>query len=150
MGDLSDLTGVIPPVQIQELENAPFEATYILPGATGGTGDFGNGDWTEIINTPAGFRGLVRSVTLFQITENFNSVTTEAQLNVGTAGDADAFAYTGNLGDPTATTSLTPALTYGVTKVIEPSTAVQVQGIAPTGGVPTGIASVAVTIQYFK
>ena len=150
MNNLTDITGSVSPVNIQDLEDAPFAVTYILPGVTGGTGDFGNGDWTEIINTPAGFRGLVRAVTLFQITENFNSVTTEAQLNVGTAGDADAFAYTGNLGDPAATTSLTPALTYGVTKVIQPGTAVQVQGIAPTGGTPTGIASVAVTIQYFK
>lgn len=144
MGDLTDLTGQLPPTQVISLDDAPYSVTYVFVAQ-----DFGAGDWTEIIDTPADFRGVIRNVTFYEISEVFNSVTTEAQFNIGTAGDADLYAATGNLGDLGATTSYIPPLTIG-TRVIEAGTEVQVQGIAPTGGTPTGIASVAVTIQYFK
>lgn len=144
MGDLTDLTGQLPPTQVVSLDDAPYSVTYVFAAQ-----DFGAGDWTEIIDTPAGFRGVIRNVTFYEISEVFNSVTTEAQFNIGIASDADLYASTGNLGDLAANSSYLPPLTIG-TRVIEESTEVQVQGIAPTGGTPTGIATVAVTIQYFK
>lgn len=147
MGTLLDLRGTIPPAELNaiKLNEVPFCITYVFPAK-----DFGAGNWTEIVESPAGFRGRVRAVFLYDITETFNSVTTEAILNIGTAADADLYGTTGNLGDLASDTSDAPALADGITLLIAESTSIQVQGIAPTGGVPTGIATVAVTIQYFK
>ena len=111
MANLTDIIDQVSPVNIQDLEDAPFCVTYTFPAK-----DFGNGgtNWTEVIESPPGFRGKVRALTL--------------------AVDA----------------SDSPVLTDGATHIIEPNTTVHVTGVAVTGALPTGIATVAVTIQYFK
>jgi hypothetical protein len=144
MGNISQLSTPISPGEQKDLDDAPFSVTYVLPAK-----DFGAGNWTEVIESPARYRGIVKAITLYDVTEVFSTDTTEASVNVGTAGDADAFASSADLGALAADGSDCPALTDGVTKLIAPSTAIQVQGIAPTGGVPTGIATVAVTVLYF-
>lgn len=145
MADLTDLTGVVPPVQLIELDDAPFSVTYTFPAK-----DFGAGDFTESFETPVGFRGLVRAISLFDVTEVFSTTTTQARINLGVpSGDADAYAYTGGLGALQVAASDSPVVTHGVTRIIPANSEVTFQGIAPTGGTPTGIATVAITVQYF-
>ncbi len=143
--NLTDLIDAIPPVHLQKLEDAPFDVTYIFPAK-----DFGAATWTEIIETPPGFRGKVRAITLYDVTETFNAVTTPANVQVGINGDTDAFAIGASLGLLASAASDSSVLTDGATHIIQPSTTVHVTGIAPTGGTETGIATTAVTIQYFK
>lgn len=146
MGDLTDLTGVIPPVQLVELQDVPFCVTYTFPAK-----DFGAGTFTESFETPPGFRGIIRSVALTDVTEAFTAVTTQAYVNLGVpSGDVDAYAYTAGLGTLAINGSDSPALTLGVTPTIEPNSEVWLQGVAPTGGTPAGIGTVSVTVLYFK
>lgn len=144
MGDLTDLTGAIPPVQLVELDDAPFSVTYVLPLT-----DYGAG-FTEVIETPPGFRGIVRAISLYNVTELFTAVTTPAYCYVGISGDTDAFCTSASLGTLAVDAADSPALTKGATHVIQPNTTVHVTGVAPTGGTPAGIATTAVTIQFFK
>jgi len=147
VGTLLDLRGTIPPAELNavKLNDVPFCITYVFPAK-----DF-DADWTEIIESPAGFRGRVRSIMIYDVTETFNSVTTEASILVGISGDTNAFVTSADLGDLAATASDSPTLTDGVTLIIPIGTTIHVTGVAPTGGSPdTGIATIAVTIQYFK
>jgi len=143
--NLTDLTGPVPPVHANKLENAPFDITYVFP-----TKDFGAGDHLEVIESPPGFRGKVRAITLYDVTETFNAVTTPANVQIGITGDTDAFAIGASLGTLASAASISSVLTDGATHIIQPGTTIHVTGIAPTGGTETGIATVAVTIQYFK
>jgi len=146
MANLTDLIDAIPPVHIQDLEDAPFSVTYTFPAK-----DFGAGsNWTEVIESPPGFRGKVRAISLYDVTEVFNEPTTPAYVYVGISGDTDAFCTSASLGTLAATAADSPALTDGATHIIQPNTTIHVTGVAVTGTSPTGIATVAVTIQYFK
>jgi len=134
------------PTKYLELDSAPYNVTYVLPAK-----DFGAGsNWTEVIESPPGFRGRVRAITLYDVTEIFNEPTTPAYVYVGISGDTDAFCTSASLGALAADASDSPALTAGATDIIPASTTVHVTGVAVTGTSPTGIATVAVTIQYFK
>src|SRR5688572_4318081 len=53
--------------------------------------DFGNGDGAVSFQGPSGLTGRIREVIAYA-TETFNSVTTEAFINIGTVADADAYA----------------------------------------------------------
>ena len=146
MGNLTDLIDSIPPVHVRKLEDAPFSVTYVFPAK-----DFGAGsNWTEVIESPPGFRGVVRAVTMYDVTEIFNEPTTPAYVYVGLSGDIDAFALSASLGALAADASDSPALTDGATHVIQANATIHVTGVAVTGVSPTGIATTAVTIQYFK
>ena len=146
MGNLTDLVEPIPPLILSELESAPFDVTYVFPAK-----DFAAGaNWTEVIESPPGFRGTVRAVTLYDVTEVFNAPTTAAYVYVGITGDTDAFVTSASLGALAANASDSPALTNGATRFIPANTTIHVTGVAVTGTSPTGIATVAVTIQYFK
>jgi len=146
MGNLTDLVEPIPPLILPELENAPFDVTYVFP-----TKDFGaESDWTEVIESPPGFRGQVRAITLYDVTEVFNAPTTASYVYVGLSGDTDAFCTSASLGTLAADASDSPALTHGATRYIQANATIHVTGINATGTTPTGIATVAVTIQYFK
>ena len=149
MADLTDITDVIPPVQLNKLENTPFEITYVLPGVEDGGGDYGAG-FTEVIETPAGFRGVVKAITLYNVIELFTAVTTPAYCYVGISGDTDAFAMSAGLGTLAVDAADCPALTKGATYIIPAGTTVHVTGVAPTGGTPAGIATTGVTIQFFR
>jgi len=143
--NLTHMTGVVTPGQLRDLEDAPFDVTYIFPAK-----DFGAADFVEDIQTPPGFRGKVRAISLYDVTETFNAVTTPARVDIGSGGDDNAYAISASLGLLASGAALTPALTNGVTHIIPANSQVEVAGVAPTGGVETGIATVAVTIQYFK
>jgi hypothetical protein len=144
MSNLTGLRQTIPPQHLKELEDAPFNVTYVLP-----TTDYGAG-FTEVIESPPGFRGVVRAVSLYNVTELFTAVTTPAYCYVGINGDTDAFVTSAGLGTLAVDAADSPALTDGATHIIQPNTTIHVTGVAPTGGTPAGIATTAVTIQYFK
>lgn len=134
------------PTAYLEIDDAPFDVTYTFPAK-----DFGAGaNWTEVIETPAGFRGKVRAITLYDVTEIFNEPTTPAYVYVGISGDTDAYCTSASLGALAADASDSPALTAGATLIIPANNTVHVTGVAVTGTSPTGIATVAVTIMYFK
>lgn len=146
MGNLTDLVDAIPPLILSELEGAPFDVTYVFPAK-----DFGAAaNWTEVIESPPGFRGMVRAISLYDVTEVFNAPTTPAYVYVGISGDIDAYALSASLGTLAAAASDSPALTHGATRYIQANTTIHVTGVGITGALPTGIATVAVTIQYFK
>lgn len=146
MNNLTDIIGAVSPVNLQQLDEAPFSITYTFPAK-----DFGAGsNWTEVIESPLGFRGKVRDITLYDVIEVFNEPTTPAYVWVGINGDTDAFCTSASLGTLAQDASDSPALTRGATHIISPNTTIHVTGVAVTGASPTGIATVAVTIQYFK
>jgi len=150
MGNLTDLVDAIPPLVMPDLEDAPFDVTYVFPHvAATETGDYGQG-WTEVIESPPGFRGQVRAISVYDVTEAFTATTTPAYVYVGISGDTDAFALSASLGTTAIAAAISPALTHGATRYIQANTTIHVTGVAPTGGTPAGIAATAVTIQYFK
>jgi len=124
-----------------------FTVTYILPAK-----DFGAG-WTEDINSPAGFRGKVMAVTLYDVTEAFVGTTSTGPVQIGIqGGDADAYAISE---EPNATLSIADgsealSVREGVVGTIPADDAILVTGLINVGGAITGIATVAVTIRYFK
>ena len=65
----------------------PFVVTYTLPAK-----DYGAATFTEVIESPAGFRGKVRAISIYNVTEAFTATTTRAYCYVGISGDTDAFA----------------------------------------------------------
>jgi hypothetical protein len=144
MADLTDIAGVVPPFQISALDDAPFEITYVLPAV-----DFASTK-TEVIETPAGFRGIVKAITLYNVTVTFTAVTTPAYVYVGITGDTDAYALSAGLGTLAQNAADCPALTKGATHIIPPGQTVDVTAVAPTGGSPAGTATIGVTIQFFK
>jgi len=134
------------PTAYLEIDDAPFDITYVFPAK-----DFGaESDWTEVIESPPGFRGVVRAITLYDVTEVFNVPTTASFVYVGLSGDTDAFCTSASLGTLAADASDSPVLTDGATRFIAANATIHVTGINATGTTPTGIATVAVTIQYFK
>lgn len=137
-------TGTTPAARV-DIDDVPFVVTYTFPAK-----DFGAATWTEVIESPPGFRGKVRAVTLYDCTEAFTDDTTEARVDVGITGDINAFVTSADLGVLAIAASDCPALTDGATRIIPANTTVHVTGTAPTGGTPAGIATTAVTIQYFK
>jgi hypothetical protein len=113
--------------------------------------DFGAGDKAASFQGPKGLTGKLREVILPNVTEVFNSVTTEAQITIGTATDADAYALV-NLGDLAATDTFVTSQddTDGIiVDAIPADTQVEVAFIAPTGGTPTGIADVQIVVDWY-
>lgn len=119
--------------------------TYYFSGV-----DFGAGDSTQSINTPAALRGKIKNVTLYNVTETFTDDTTQARIDIGDGVDADEFALTADFGTLAANASLVPAITDGDTPIIPVGDIVTITFVAPTGGTPAGISDVAITIDYFK
>ncbi len=121
---------------------ASYHQTFIFPAKNFDT------TWTEIINTPAGKRGRVLAVTLYDITETFQNTGSDARVDIGDGSDADAFAATAGFGTTAANASLAPVVTQGATEVIPVGDIVTVTGV--TAGTPgNGIATVAVVIEFF-
>ena len=123
-----------------------FSVTYVFVDA-----DFGAG-FTEDIQGPTGLRGLVKSIDIYNVTEECNGDTTAARVDIGIqGGDADAYVISDDIPDPTAIgAALNLGLTAGVVGTIPVGEDILVTGIAPNdAGANTGIANVAVTINYF-
>ncbi len=123
-----------------------FSVNYTFPAK-----DFGAGDWTEDIQGPAGFRGLVKAISIYDVTETFNGSVTESRVEVGIqAGDVDAYSISDDFGLLAADAGLTPALTAGVVGTIPVGEDILVTGYAPDdAGANAGIATVVVTVSYF-
>jgi len=127
------------------LEEVPFAVTYTFEAS-----DFGT-NFTEVIAMPIGWRGKVRAIDIYNISETFNSVTLNARVEVGiSGGDVNAYAISDDIPDTAANAAFSAVITDGVLPVIERGTSILVGGIASTGGTPAGIGTLAVTIQYFK
>ncbi len=123
-----------------------FSITYVFP-----LKDFGAGNWTEDIEGVPGYRGTVKAVCIYVVTEVFSTDTLQARVEVGIqGGDVDAYVDTADFGALAVAAALNPALTAGVVGTIPIGENIIVTGYAPTGGTPTGIASVALTIQYYR
>lgn len=122
----------------------PYDETYLFQAQ-----DFGNGDAVEVIQGPANKTGVVRSITLFNVTEVFNEVTTPARVDTGTVADPNGYTAGASLGSLAVAASLAQLPSAGVLgNAIVGDTVIQLSFIAPTGGTPTGIADVQVTIQW--
>lgn len=126
--------------------NPNLSITYNYSGI-----DFGAGDKAASFQGPKGMAGRLREVVLPNVTEVFNSVTTEGQIKIGTASNDDAYALV-NLGDLAATDTFVTSQddTDGIIDANIPAdTQVEVAFIAPTGGTPTGIADVQIVVDWF-
>lgn len=119
-----------------------YDSTYIFPAK-----DFGGGTFVEVIQGPAGLRGVVKNVTIYDVTEIFEDGTSIVTVGVD-GGDVDSYAIGSAIGTLGVAASISLTLTAGVTGTIPAAASVGVTGTLP-GGTPTGIATVAVTISWF-
>jgi len=157
---LTDINGVVPQRAIRYLETMPYYVTYhlsedvtLIPGV-----DFGAGDEAFVLATPSLFRAKPISVDIYKITETFNSVTTQARVDIGDGTDANGFAFTDDFNDNAAAAPIhfsvsDGSLNIGVLDtqgIVQPNDILTVTCVAPTGGTPAGRAMVGVTILYFK
>jgi hypothetical protein len=124
----------------------PDRRSYTFPNV-----DYGAGDSAQSIQGPKGKSGRLIDIHL-SVTETFNSVTTDANTQVGTAADPNAYALF-NQGDAAATDSVSGQ--DGVTDTdwlidaaIPADTQVEVTFTAPTGGTPAGIATTTIWIDW--
>ena len=119
--------------------------------------DFGGGaDTTQIVAGPAGKRGRVAYVHVYDVTETFVGTTTGGQVLVGLSGDTDAYFESdhtemqGSAPAVAAALMLTNTLDTSSKDIIIPAdTAVHITCVATVGGTVTGIASVDVVIDWF-
>lgn len=122
-----------------------FSVTYVFPAV-----DLSAGNVVEDIQGPPGLRGLVKAISVYNVTVTFNAVTTAARIDVGIqAGDTDAYVISAGLGTLAADAALTPVLTAGVVGTLPIGEDALVTFVAPTGGTPAGTATFAITINYF-
>ena len=146
-GTIDTLAGKVPQRAIRYLDQLPYVATYTS------NQDFGAGD-SFVFATPASRYAKVTEVQLHNVTETFNSVTTAASVEIGDGSDADGFAYTDDFADGTAAqvfTTYDDTITAGVLgDIIGPGDQVTATAVAPTGGTPTGIADVSVSVLLFS
>lgn len=124
----------------------PNRRTYVFPNV-----DFGAGDSAQSFQGPKGKAGRLIDIHL-SATETFNSVTTDGHTQIGTAADPDAFAdfVQGDLAatDSVCGTDGSTDTDWLIEAAIPADTQVEMTFIAPTGGTPTGIATVTVTVEW--
>ena len=108
----------------------------------------GTAAWTEEITGPAGLRGRVLGVHVFQVSEVFAAGDADASVQVGDGSDADLYALTANITAVAVGSDVRPAVTLGATPTIPADATVTITGVQ--GSTPTtGIANVKVTIAWF-
>lgn len=130
----------------------PKFLSYVFPSV-----DVGAGNGVAKFRMPSGMKGRLLDVHLFA-TEAFNSVTTDAVIEIGNASDADAYAtfLPGDLAAGACLAASTLATPFKVRdtdlteKIIPADADVFVTYTAPTGGTPTGIATITVFVEAFK
>ena len=145
---VSTLKGKVPQRAIRYLGELPYAVTYNCGIAL----DIGAGDKTTDFITDAAFRGKIQAISIYDITETFNSVTNPPRVDIGDGSDADYFC-TVEIADGTTPQHFSAAagtIVANQAEIIEPGDAVTVTSVAPEGGTPTGIANVDVTVLYFK
>lgn len=119
--------------------------------------DFGGGaDTTQVVAGPAGKRGYVAGVHVYDVTETFVGTTTGGQVLVGKSGDTNAYFESdhtemqGSAPAVAAALYLTNTLDHdSVDRIIPADTAVHITAVATVGGGVTGTASFDVLIDWF-
>ena len=119
-----------------------FSVTYKFTAT-----DFGTST-SSLIAPPAGLRGEIKELNLYDVTEIFNEVATGATVLVGTAADTNKYATSAEFGTLAQDAAESFALTDGVTTVLPADTDILVSFIMSDHGTSTGIASVALTINF--
>jgi len=114
-----------------------------------GNHDFGTAGESFSFKGPVGKQGKLKDI-IVSATETFNAVTTEAEVQVGTAADPDANALLG-LGTLADTDTVTAQETSGaiIDADIDADAQVEVTYVAPTGGTPAGMAYVTIVVDWF-
>lgn len=113
--------------------------------------DFGNGDGTVSFQGPNGLVGRPRDI-IVHCTETFNQVTTPGKVQIGTSGDADAYALAnlGALADTDTFVASKDDLDWRLTEDPFPAdTQIEVVFTGPTGGTPAGKGSVLVIVDWY-
>jgi len=123
-----------------------FSVTYKF--GTSSYIDFGASN-TALIAPPAGLRGELKELNIYDVTETFNEVAAGATVLVGTAADTDKYATSASIGTLASDAADTFALTDGVTTVLPADADILVSFIQSDHGTPAGRASVSLTINYF-
>ena len=119
--------------------------------------DFGGGaDTTQVVAGPAGKRGRVAGVHVFDVTETFVGTTTGGQVLVGLSGDTNAYFESDHTEMQGSAPAVGAALYLANTLdaeskdiIIPADTAVHITCVATVGGTVTGIASVQVDVDWF-
>ncbi len=106
-------------------------------------------DSTEVIAPPPGLRGVIRDLNLYDVSEIFNTTAAPANVSVGISGAVAVYATFANFGTLAANAGEDFALTLGATAILPADTDILVTFNASDNGTPTGIASTALTINYF-
>ena len=134
----SDLLRVIPFDSI-----AAFSVTYVFPAL-----DVGVATKTELIEGLEGFRGLVKAISVYAVTQTYSG--DDAYVDIGLTGTLDAYINGADFGVALAASgALTLDLTAGATGTI-PVGADIICTFATPDTSSDGIATYAVTIQYFR
>ena len=117
--------------------------------------DFG-ASLTHVIAPPAGLRGAIKSLDVYDVTETFNDAASSPQgahVLVGISSDTDLYASI-----PNATTGFVElasgagenfAITAGATTVLPADTDILVSFIQSNHGTPAGKGVVTLTINFF-
>ena len=115
-----------------------------------GLWDFGEGSETMSFKLPNGMSGRLRDV-IVQATETFNAVTTEAEVNIGSADGGKQYA---NCGLGTLADKASYRLSDNSADLVLASLAADsnifVALLAPSGGTPAGKGFVTIVIDCFN
>lgn len=141
--DIQDRIAVAEEARLRADGKGAFSVTYKFVAR-----DFGT-TTVELVAPPAGLRGEIKDLNLYDVSEVFNKTSVGAVVNIGTAADPDAYAISANLEVLAQDAAEDFALTDGVTTVLPADTDFQVQFVMSDHATSTGIASVSLTINYF-
>jgi len=129
--------------QPAEVGSDGFTVTYVFVAENFDT------EWTEDIQSPAGYRGEVVAVNIYDVTEQFAGSTSIGYIVVGEqGGDEDGYAICPFFLATNVNEAEAVPPRKGVIGLIPANDDILVTGKAGVG-TPAGIATVAVTIRYF-
>ena len=131
-----------------------FSITYTF-GTKAAPIDFGT-DTSDVIAPPGGFRGVIKSLDIYDVTETFNDLASTpigAHVLVGISGDTNAYASIPNEAagfvELASAAAENFAITVGVTAILPADTDILVSYIASNHATPAGQAVVGLTINFF-
>ena len=127
-----------------------FSVSYTF-GTEAAPIDFG-ADGSDLIAPPAGLRGELKSVDIYNVSETFNDLAVGpvgAAVLIGVAADTDAYGTSADFVELAASAGLNAAITAGVTTVLPADTDILVSYRASNHATPAGKAVVTLTINFF-
>ena len=120
-----------------------FSVTYVFPAL-----DVGAATKSEKIEGVEGYRGLVKAISIYAVTQTYSGA--DAYVDIGLTGTLDAYINGADFGVAIAANgALTADLTAGATGTIPVGADIICTFATPDTG-SDGIATYAVTIQYFR